>query len=389
MCSFDVVHNRQHTRSVKWDMLESVFQTKDVLPMWVADMDFSAPHAVNEALKKRVEHGIYGYTIVDDAVKQAIVHWISSRHGWEIKPDWLSFSPGVVTSLNIAIQTFTEPGDGVLIQPPVYTPFFNIIEQHGRQIIKNPLIQKNDYYEIDFADFEAKLQQGVKAFMLCSPHNPVGRVWSKEELKEMARLCRKYDVLILADEIHCDLLYPGERHIPIASLSEDIADLTVTFMAPSKTFNLAGLQASYIITSDERKRSKLEKTLKKQGLGMLNTMGNIAMETAYLHGAAWLDEFRNIMQTNKNYVIDMLHSHTDVLRVTRSEGTYLLWIDCSGMQLDAEALETFMIKKAKVGLNPGKSYGEEGKSFMRMNIACPQSTLEEGVKRIITAVNNH
>src|SRR5699024_3664325 len=162
MCSFDVVHNRQHTRSVKWDMLESVFQTKDVLPMWVADMDFSAPHAVNEALKKHVEHGIYGYTIVDDAVKQAIVHWISSRHGWEIKPDWLSFSPGVVTSLNIAIQTFTEPGDGVLIQPPVYTPFFNIIEQHGRQIIKNPLIQKNDYYEIDFADFEAKLQQGVK-----------------------------------------------------------------------------------------------------------------------------------------------------------------------------------------------------------------------------------
>ncbi|SDQ29209.1 MalY/PatB family protein [Virgibacillus salinus] len=383
---FEKVHDRKNTRSVKWDMLKPVFQTEDVLPMWVADMDFQAPQAVNDALKDRADHGIYGYTIIDDDVKDSIINWVTKRHDWEIHSDWLSFSPGVVTSLHMAIQAFTEPNDKVLIQTPVYTPFYSVIETHNREVVKNPLRQKDNYYHIDFDDFENKLKQGVKAFVLCSPHNPVGRVWTKEELQEMARLCLKYDVLILSDEIHGDLIYPNERHIPIASLSDEIADQTITCMSPSKTFNLAGLQASYVITTDKEKRDTLNKQLNSQGHHMLNTMGNTAMEAAYLHGEEWLDELRTVLKEHQEYVTKQFEENTDVLKVIRSEGTYLLWIDCSAMKMDSEQLKKFMIENAKVGLNTGTDYGEEGKPFMRMNIACPRETLEEGVKRIINAV---
>ncbi|MGP4108955.1 MalY/PatB family protein [Virgibacillus sp. L01] len=384
---FEKVHDRKNTRSVKWDMLKPVFQTEDVLPMWVADMDFQAPQAVNDALKDRADHGIYGYTIIDDDVKDSIINWVTKRHDWEINSDWLSFSPGVVTSLHMAIQAFTEPNDKVLIQTPVYTPFYSVIETHNREVVKNPLLQKDNYYHIDFDDFENKLKQGVKAFVLCSPHNPVGRVWTREELQEMARLCLKYDVLILSDEIHGDLTYPNEKHIPIASLSDDIAEQTITCMSPSKTFNLAGLQASYVITTDKEKRDALNKQLNSQGHHMLNTMGNTAMEAAYLHGEEWLDELRNVLKEHQEYVTKMFQENTNVLEVIRSEGTYLLWIDCSAMEMDSKQLKKFMIENAKVGLNTGTDYGEEGKTFMRMNIACPRETLEEGVKRIINAVN--
>lgn len=321
---FEKVHDRKNTRSVKWDMLKPIFQTEDVLPMWVADMDFQAPQAVNDALKDRAEHGIYGYTIIDDDVKDSIINWVTKRHDWEIDSDWLSFSPGVVTSLHMAIQAFTEPNDKILIQSPVYTPFYSVIETHNREVVKNPLQQKDNYYHIDFDDFENKLKQGVKAFVLCSPHNPVGRVWTKEELQEMSRLCLKYDVLILSDEIHGDLIYPNEKHIPIASLSDDIADQTITCMSPSKTFNLAGLQASYIITTDKEKRDALDKQLGSQGHHMLNTMGNTAMEAAYLHGEEWLDELRTVLKEHQEYVTKMFAENTDVLEVIRSEGTYLL-----------------------------------------------------------------
>ncbi|MBP1969542.1 cystathionine beta-lyase [Virgibacillus natechei] len=388
MSIFKEIHDRKNTRSVKWDMLKPVFQTDDVLPMWVADMDFKAPEAVNEALVNRAKHGIYGYTIIDDDVTNSIINWIRKRHNWDINKNWLSFSPGVVTSLHIAIQAFTEPSDKILIQTPVYTPFYKMIEQHDRELVKNTLVLEDNYYTIDFTDFEEKLKQGVKAFILCSPHNPVGRVWKEDELQEMARLCLKYDVLILTDEIHADLIYPGEQHIPIASLSEEIAEQTITCMSPSKTFNLAGLQASYIITSNKEKRDLLNDHLSKQGHNMLNTMGNTAMEAAYLHGEAWLDELRTVLKENQAYVSEMLENHTNELKVTQTEGTYLLWIDCSGLDMDNKTLNKFMIEKAKVGLNTGAEYGKEGDSFMRMNIACPKATVVEGVKRIIDAVNN-
>ncbi|PAV28756.1 cystathionine beta-lyase [Virgibacillus profundi] len=388
MDNFEVLHDRKNTRSVKWDMLEPVFQTTDVLPMWVADMDFKAPEAVNDALVKRAQHGIYGYTIIDSDVKGSIVNWADKRHSWKIDQEWLSFSSGVVTSLHMAIQAFTEPNDGILVQTPVYTPFYSVITEHDRKVVRNPLILENNYYQIDFEDFEEKLKQGVKAFILCSPHNPVGRVWKKEELSEMARLCLKYDVLILADEIHCDLVFSENRHIPIASLSEEIADQTITFMAPSKTFNLAGLDASYVITANKEKREKLDAQFGKQGFhNMLNTMGNTALEAAYTHGEAWLEELLAVLKSHQEYVTEMFAAHTKELKVVQAEGTYLLWIDCSELNMDSKELKKFMIEQAKVGLNTGVDYGVEGGAFMRMNIACPRETLEDGVNRIIEAVN--
>ncbi|RKQ29581.1 MalY/PatB family protein [Oceanobacillus halophilus] len=388
MSIFDEVHDRLNTRSMKWDMRHLVFESEDVLPMWVADMDFKAPKEVNEALIKRAEHGIYGYTAVDNEVKDSIVNWVKTRHNWGINREWLSFSKGVVTTLHMAIRAFTEVNDKVLIQTPVYTPFYKVIEAHDRKIVKNPLFKEDNYYKIDFKDFEEKLKSGVKAFILCSPHNPVGRVWKKEELEEMARLCLKHDVVILSDEIHADLVFNGEKHIPIASLSDEIAANTITCMAPSKTFNLAGLEASYAITTDKEKREKLIDEFNKQGHGNgLNTMANTALEAAYKYGAPWLNELNSVLEGHKNYVTEQLENRTD-LKVTRSEGTYLLWIDCSALNLNAEELKQFMIHQAKVGLNTGIDYGEEAAQFMRMNIACPRATIEEGVNRIIEAVNN-
>lgn len=383
---FDEVHDRLNTRSLKWDMRKNVFQSEDVLPMWVADMDFKAPEAVNEALIARARHGIYGYTMFDKDIKQAIINWVHNRHGWLIEPEWINASPGVVNTLHMAIQALTERGDKILIQTPVYTPFYQVILAHDRELVKNSLIYKDRYYTIDFEDFEEKLKSGVKAFILCSPHNPVGRVWKKEELQKIAELCLAYDVLILSDEIHADLTFPNEKHIPIASLSDEIAQQTITCMSPSKTFNLAGLQGSFAVTPDKKKQVKLAKAFQKQGLYMLNTMAITAMEAAYKHGASWLDELRTVIKRNREYVVSMFDKHAPSLKVTKSEGTYLLWIDCSALGMDAKELKKFMIEKARVGLNAGIDYGEEGRQFMRMNIACPRKTLEEGVIRIIEAV---
>ncbi|SHG87370.1 MalY/PatB family protein [Ornithinibacillus halophilus] len=384
MGNFETVHERKNTRSVKWDLLHAVFQTEDVLPMWVADMDFKAPEEVNNAIIERAKHGIYGYTVLDEKVKQSVVNWLSNRHNWDIEEKWLSFSPGVVTTLHMAVQALTEAGDKILIQTPVYTPFYQVIEKHDRQIVKNPLVQKDNYYHIDFQDFEEKLKTGVKAFILCSPHNPVGRVWTKEELSEMARLCLKHDVLIFSDEIHADLIYSGHKHIPIASLSTEIADKTITCMAPSKTFNLAGLQASFAVTTNQEYRKSLNDMLGKQGHHMLNTMATTAIEAAYEHGEPWLNELMSVLKDHHDYVVSELEGKTN-LKVIRAEGTYLLWFDCSALNMDPKELKQFMIEEAKVGLNAGIDYGDEGASFMRMNIACPRETLEEGVQRIISA----
>lgn len=388
MEEFQIIHNRKNTDSFKWDGVKKVFQTEeDILPMWVADMDFKAPKEVNDALIERAKHGIYGYTMISDRVRNQIVNWVQQKHNWKIDENWLSFSPGVITSLYVAIQSFTEQNDKILLQTPVYTPFFHIIQNSGRQIIENPLKFNGEKYEIDFADFEEKLQQGVKAFILCSPHNPVGRVWTKEELTEMGRLCLKYDVLILADEIHADLVFKQYNHIPIASLTEELSNQTITCMSPTKTFNLAGLQASYIITKDKEKRATLNRTLAQQGFSMLNTMGIVAMEAAYKHGLPWLENLMNVIEDNKNYVRTRLHEETNgLLHTVDSEGTYLLWIDCHRLGLDDKALQKFMIEKAKVGLNPGSAYGKDGEKFMRLNIACPKATLEEGINRIVKAV---
>ncbi|MFD1413462.1 MalY/PatB family protein [Oceanobacillus jeddahense] len=389
MSIFEEVHDRKQTKSMKWDMLQMKFQSEDVLPMWVADMDFKAPEAVNQALIKRAEHGIYGYTVIDEDVTSSITDWVKNRHGWAIQADWLNYSPGVINTLHMALQAFTEPGDKIMIQTPVYTPFYNIINVLDREIVKNPLVYQDNYYTIDFEDMENKLASGVKAFILCSPHNPVGRVWTEEELRKMAELCLQYDAMIFSDEIHADLVFKGHKHLPIASLSEEIADQTITCMAPSKTFNLAGLQASYAITSNKQNKQKLEKAFLRQGLNnSLNGMAVTAMEAAYRHGEPWLEELLEVIQSHTAYIKERFADEAPELKVTKSEGTYLVWVDCSELNMDKKELNRFMIDTGRVGLNAGQDYGVEGDPFMRINVACPRATIEEGVNRIIYAVES-
>lgn len=387
MSQFQTVHNREQTRSMKWDNRKAIFNSEEVLPMWVADMDFKAPEAVNNALKERAQHGIYGYTVITEDIRNNVTNWISLKHGWDVETNWLSFSPGVITSLHIAIQTFTNEGDNILIQTPVYTPFFNLIKNGNRQVVENALKYDGKTYTIDFDDLEEKLKT-VKAFILCSPHNPVGRVWTKEELTKIAALCEQHDVLVFSDEIHADLVFDGYKHIPFASISEEARERTITCMSPTKTFNLAGLQASYIVTKNNQMRAKINAELGLLGFNMLNTMGVIALDAAYANGKPWLDQLIKVIEANKLYATTRIENETNgKLKVIASEATYLLWIDCHELGFTDKELQAFMIEQAKVGLNAGSSYGTEGENFMRINIACPKATLQEGLDRIIHAVN--
>ncbi|MBO8156728.1 MAG: putative C-S lyase [Bacillaceae bacterium] len=383
---FQEMIDRTGTRSVKWDLRDQLFKRSDVLPMWVADMDFYTADAVREAIIKRAEHNLYGYTTTDEKVNEAVQLWLEKRHGWHINSKWITFSPGVVTSLHILVQTLTEEQDQVMIQTPVYPPFYSVVTNHNRTLVKNPLKFVNGRYEIDFEDFEEKLKNGVRMFILCSPHNPVGRVWTRDELKKMAELCIQYDVIMVSDEIHGDLIYEGYKHTPVATLSEEIEKHTITLMSPSKTFNLAGLQASYVITANEERKKQIDQGFTRQGLKMLNTFGIIAMEAAYLHGEHWLDDLLKVLEDHKNYAMDIFKQTTDLMEVIQPEGTYLLWLDCRKLNMTQEELKQFMIEKARVGLNDGSTFGEEGNGFMRMNIACPKQRVEEGTKRIVRAL---
>lgn len=388
MGKFNAVIDRRNTKSVKWDRRETLFGSNDIIPMWVADMDFRAPKEVNEALKNRIEHGIYGYTFPDQFLKDSIIDWNKKRHNWEIEAEWLSFSNGVVTTLHMAVQAFTEPGDGVVIQTPVYPPFYNVIEAHERTVVKNQLVYENGYYTIDFNDLEEKFKQ-AKLFFLCSPHNPVGRVWKKEELEKIGQLAVKHDVIIVSDEIHGDLTFPGEVHIPIASLTEEIRNSTITCMAASKTFNVPGLDASYCVTSDSAIRGSLEQAFNKQGFNnQLNTMGQIALEASYTYGAEWVDELNSLLESHYLYVKERFEKDAPEIKVVQIEGTYLMWLDCSGLGFQhANEIQDFFTKEAKVGLNAGIDYGEEGEQFMRMNIGCSRETLEQALNQIIAAVH--
>ncbi|MGC8228316.1 MalY/PatB family protein [Pseudobacillus badius] len=387
MSRFDRVINRTGTNAVKWDNLKAVFGVEDALPMWVADMDFEAPYAVKEAVVKQAEHGIYGYTAIPESMKEAIKHWMLKRHGWEIETEWLLFNQGVVPSLGAAIEAFTELGDSVLVQSPVYTPFFDMIERNGRLVVNSELMLKDDRYEIDLADLEEKLSnEEVKLFLLCSPHNPGGRVWTKTELSAIADLCQKYNVLIVSDEIHSDLTAEPHKHTPIASIHENCQSHIVTCIAPSKTFNLAGLQTSAMIVPDKELRAKLQKVLAKQGFFTLNIMGIAATEAAYREGGPWLDEAIDYIRGNIQLVKEFISRELPDLTVIEPEGSYLVWIDCRKLGLSDDELMKKLLLKGKLALGQGSKYRSGGEGFMRMNVACPRSIVEEGLQRLKTAL---
>lgn len=383
---FHKVINRSNTASVKWEMTKLVYGKEDLLPMWVADMDFTPPQKVTEAIKNRVEHGIFGYTYTPATTGEAIKDWLKRRHNWEIETSWIQYSPGVVPSISTVILALTEPGDKIMLQSPVYTPFFTMVEKNDRIVVNAPLTLEEHRFEIDFEVFEQSLQQGVKLFLLCNPHNPGGRVWTKDELLRIGELCLKYNCLILSDEIHSDLIFKPAKHVPIASLSKELGQNVITCVAPSKTFNLAGLQASAIITANERIRVAISRVQQQQGAFSLNVFGTVAMEAAYVYGEDWLESLLTYVKENVAIAKRYIEEKLPKLSVMEPEGTYLLWIDCRELGLTDKEIQDRLLTIGKLALEPGNKYGPGGEGFVRMNLACPQEILLEGLKRLLASL---
>ncbi|MCY6369158.1 MalY/PatB family protein [Clostridium ganghwense] len=385
---FDKVINRIGSNTAKWDEVEAKFGTKDVLPMWVADMDLRVAQPIIDALKERAEHGIFGYTKMSDSYKEAVCNWMEKRHDWKIKKDWLIHSPGVVPALSIIIREFTQPGDKIIIQSPVYYPFFDVVKENGRELICNSLKQVDGKYVMDYEELESQIDEKVKLMILCSPHNPVGRVWKREELVKLGEICLKHNIKVISDEIHADLVYRGHKHIPFASISEEFAQNTITCFAPSKTFNIAGLQSALLSIPNKDDHKKFSAALGTLDIRRDNCFGAVATETAYTHGEEWLEQVLEYLEANLDFLIEYVEEKIPKIKVNKIEGTYLVWLDCRKLGMSKEELFQFMIKKAKVALDDGSWFGPEGEGFTRINIACPRVTLEEGLKRIENAVNS-
>jgi len=397
--NFDKEIRRRGTNSIKWEYILSdkgVFQLKSTdrffgkdraLPMWIADMDFQSPKPVIEALTKRAQHGLYGYTKKGDAYFEAVVNWMQKRHGWKIRREWITTTPGVVTALAMLVRTFVKPGEKVIVQPPVYGPFYLAAEFNGVEVVKNPLIYKNGRYEMDFDDLKRKARdRKVKMLILCSPHNPVGRVWTRKELTRLGEICIKNNILVVSDEIHGDLILKGNKFTPFARISKEFAHNSVICTAPSKTFNMAGLSTSNIIIPNKDLRARFEMTLLNNALLDASIFGGQALETAYNHGEEWLDQVLSYLQGNLDFLEDYIAKNIPQIKVVRPEGTYLVWLDCRGLGLDQAARKHLMEDEARVYLEQGEVFGPEGAGFELMNIACPRSIVEEALARVKRAV---
>ncbi|MFE8696725.1 MalY/PatB family protein [Cytobacillus sp. FJAT-53684] len=380
--NFDQKMDRENTSSVKWGLTKEIFGADDVLPMWVADMDFQPPIGVKKAIQERVDHGIYGYTFSPPSTSEAIQQWLDRRHGWDITPSWILYSTGVVPSISVAIEALTSPEDKVMLQSPVYTPFYEMIKKNNRKLVNCPLQLIENRYEINFTEFENKLKSGVKLFLLCNPHNPSGRIWSKEELIRIGELCYQYNCLILSDEIHSDIIFKPYKHTPIASLDERFKEIVLTCIAPSKTFNLAGLQASAVIIPNEKHRESFKKVQERQGFFALSTLGTIGMEAAYRSGEIWLEGLLAYLDENIQIVKEYIDAHIPGISVMEPEGSYLIWLNCRSLHLSDKEIKDRLLKKGKLALEPGNKYGQEGEGFVRMNIACPKELVLEGLERL-------
>ena len=387
MADFDRLTDRRGTDCLKYDFAAERGYPAEVLPFWVADMDFPAPEPVVKALEQRARHGIFGYTNIKEDYREILARWFEKRHGWQVEGEWLSITPGVVFGICTAIRAFTEPGEGVLICPPVYYPFAASIKANGRKLVESPLVEKDGHYEIDFQDFERKIVEGGgKLFVLCSPHNPVGRVWSRQELEQVAAICQKHRVLVVADEIHQDFVRPGHRHTVFASLGAEVADFTITCTSPSKTFNLAGLQISHIFISNESLRRKFRHELAAVGYGEPNAMAEVAAKAAYGQGEPWLTELLSYLEENLRRTRAFLAENLPQVKLIEPEGTYLLWLDCRGTGLSTEEQDEAIVQRGRIWLDEGRIFGTGGEGFQRINIACPWSILEEGLKRLAFAL---
>ena len=383
---FESIIDRTMKNSVKWTLMKQITGYDDLIPLWVADMDFACPPPVVEAIKERAAHPIFGYTTPSEGYHSGLIKWMDKRHGWKgVEKDWILWTPGVVAGFSIAIQAYSQPGDKVVIQPPVYYPFKNQILATGRQIVENPLKNVDGYYEMDFEDLAEKIDDRTKMIVLCSPQNPVSRVWKREELEKLAAICKEKDIIIVSDEIHNDLILGDIKHTPTAIVSEDAMQRTITLVAPSKTFNLAGLTNANAIIPNKKLRDDFQALVRK-GSGHSNIFGMVAQDAAYNHGEAWLEELLTYLRGNLKYLEEFLAEKIPGFKLYPLEGTYLAWVDCSSLGLNDEELSDFMLQKAKLWLDDGTLFGTGGSMFMRINLACPKSTLKKALDNLEKAV---
>ena len=378
---FDKIIDRTGTESVKYDLRDKIFGNPDVIPMWVADMDFPTPDFIREAVIERAKYDVYGYTFREDAYFESIASWIKRRHDWNVKKEWMTYTPGVVSAFNMAVMGLTRPGDEVIIQPPVYPPFFHAVESHGRKLVLNPLIDTDDGFIMDYELLE-KQAKTAKMLILSNPHNPVGRCWTREELSRLGDICMRNNVLVFSDEIHCDLVLPGHKHVPFASISNDFAKHSLTAHAASKTFNIAGMATSTIIIPDDKLRAKYVAFVDSTEVNLGNIFGKVATKAAMEKGEEWLQQLLKYIQGNINYVVDYINKELPKIRVHRAEATYMLWLDFSAYGLENKELNHKMIFEAGLGLNNGKEFGKQGEQCLRINLACPRKIVEEAMERI-------
>ena len=386
--NFNKIIDRTNNFSAKWSEMNKNFGSNDLLPMWVADMDFLTAPCIMEALKDRLEQGIFGYTTRPSSYNESIVNWLDNRFSWKIKKEWLMFSPAVITSISLLIQNLTQKNDKIMIQEPVYSPFHNIVELNERDLVISPLIKLDDgSYIMDYEDIEAKIKD-VKIFILCNPHNPVGRVWTREELTRLGQICLKHNVIVISDEIHSDIILKNHKHIPFASISKEFCKNTITCMAPTKTFNLAGLQSSFLVMSNPYYYEVMDRAFSTLDIKRNNAFSLVATEAAYNYGEDWLDELIKYIEDNVDFAIEYIKTNMPKLKVRKPEGTYLLWVDFNSLNVDEKDLKDALINKGKVALNSGSSFGIGGDGYYRINLACPRAMVLEALKRIEFAINS-
>ncbi|MEN6454427.1 MAG: PatB family C-S lyase [Prolixibacteraceae bacterium] len=382
--NFDEKVKREGTNCIKYDFRKDVFGKEDVLPLWVADMDFKTPDFIIDALRKRLDHEILGYTFRPESYHEAIVNWMQRRHGWTIQKEWISFSPGVVAGLTLAIESFSAPGDEVVLQPPVYSPFFDSIRLTNRSLVENPLKMVNNRYTFDLDDLKQKVTDKTKLLLLCNPQNPGGMVWTLDELTALADFCIEHKILVISDEIHSDLIFGDYRHIPFATLSEEVAGNCVVCMAPSKTFNVAGLSTSFLVIPNKRLYTAYERSLRIPHLHMGNLFGTAALEAAYTYGDDWLAQLMDYLWENYLFLEAYLKANLPEVAVMKPEATYLIWLDFSFLGLSDDQINGKIVE-AGVGLNRGIQFGKQGSGYMRINIGCPRATLKEALERLVQA----
>lgn len=387
MWNFDEPTDREGTDCIKYDRREETFGVKDVIPMWVADMDFKTPDFVVEALRKRLDHEIYGYTYRSPEYFSSIINWVRARHNWNLEKEWISFCPGIVPALNFCTLAFTQPGDSIIVQPPVYFPFFSAAEAHGRKLVHNKLIENEGRWVMDYKSLADRIDEKTKMIFISNPHNPVGRVWNPEELYHLADICLKKNILIISDEIHCDLVLPGYIHTPMASLSPEIANNTITLIAPSKTFNLAGLSTSSVIISNPELRKTFNRFLDNLHIGGGNIFGTIASQAAYTNGHEWLNSLVEYIDINKEYVKNYCAKMIPEIIPVEPEATYMIWLDCRKLGMSGKDLQNFFIHKAGIGMNEGSVFGQGGEGFMRMNLGTTLTIVKKAMEQIEKAVS--